>query len=95
MYYFDELERGVAMADESSGCTVYIGNLDEKVTERILYDILMEAGPIVDLYIPKDKDSKQPKGYAFAQYESEEIAEYAVKLFSGFVTLHQKKVKFS
>ncbi|KAG6489480.1 splicing factor 3B subunit 4-like [Zingiber officinale] len=75
--------------------TVYIGNLDEKVSERVLYEILVQVGRIVDLYIPRDKETDRHRGYAFAQYESEEIAEYAVRLFSGLVRLNNKTIKFA
>lgn len=75
-------------------CTVYVGNLDERVSERVLYDILIQVGRIVDLYIPRDRETDRPKGYAFAEYETEEIADYAVKLFSGLVTLYNRTLKF-
>lgn len=71
------------------------GNLDERVTDRVLYDILIQAGRIVDLYIPRDRETEKPKGFAFAEYESEEIANYAVKLFSGLVTLYNRTLKFA
>ncbi|KAG8054552.1 hypothetical protein GUJ93_ZPchr0001g31446 [Zizania palustris] len=76
-------------------CTVYIGNLDEKVTERVLYEILIQPGRVVDLYIPRDKETSRPKGYAFAEYETEEITQYAVQLFSGLVQLYGKTLKFA
>lgn len=74
---------------------VSIGNLDEKVSERVLYEILIQVGRVVDLYIPRDKETNRHKGYAFAEYESEEIADYAVRLFSGLVRLHNKTLKFA
>ncbi|XP_022861502.1 RNA-binding protein 7 [Olea europaea var. sylvestris] len=80
---------------ENPKSSVYVGNLDERVSERVLYDILIQAGRVVDLYIPRDKETDKPKGYAFAQYESEEIAEYAVKLFTGLVTLYNRTLKFA
>nr|XP_016452458.1 PREDICTED: RNA-binding protein 7-like [Nicotiana tabacum] len=80
---------------ESSNCTVYVGNLHERVSDRVLYDILVQAGRIVDLYIPRDKENDKPKGFAFAKYETEQIANYAVKLFSGSVTLYSKTLKFA
>ncbi|PIN11623.1 hypothetical protein CDL12_15779 [Handroanthus impetiginosus] len=80
---------------EKSNSTVYIGNLDERVTDRVLYDILIQAGRVLDLYIPRDRETDKPKGYAFAEYESEEVAEYAVKLFSGLITLYKKTLKFA
>ncbi|KAG0504004.1 hypothetical protein HPP92_004076 [Vanilla planifolia] len=78
-----------------TACTVYIGNLDEKVTERVLYEILIQAGHVVDLYLPQDKESKNHKGFAFAEYETEEVANYAVRLFSGLVRLNNKTLKFA
>lgn len=69
--------------------------MDEKVTERVLYEILIQAGYIVDLHIPRDKESKNHKGFAFAEYETEEVANYAVRLFSGLVRLHNKQLRFA
>ncbi|KAK8457743.1 hypothetical protein SEVIR_3G239400v4 [Setaria viridis] len=77
------------------GCTVFIGNLDDRVPERVLYEILIQVGRVVDLHIPRDKETSRPKGYAFAEYETEEIAQYAVKLFSGLVRLHNKTLRFA
>lgn len=79
----------------TTGILSSTGNLDEKVSDRVLYDILIQAGRVVDLYIPRDKETDKPKGYAFAEYESEEVAEYAVKLFSGLVTLYKRTLRFA
>ncbi|KAM3334161.1 hypothetical protein ACQJBY_028916 [Aegilops geniculata] len=76
-------------------CSVYVGNLDEKVPERVLYEILIQAGHVVDLHIPCDKETGRPKGFAFAEYETEAIAQYAVRLFSGLVRLNGKTLKFA
>lgn len=76
-------------------CTLYVGNLDERVSDRVLYDILIQAGRLVDLYIPRDRETDRPKGFAFAEYETEEIADYAVRLFSGFVTLYNRTLRFA
>ncbi|KAK4800279.1 hypothetical protein SAY86_020766 [Trapa natans] len=75
--------------------SIFIGNVDEKVSERVLYDICIQAGRVVSLYIPRDKETDKPKGFAFAEYESEEIAQYAVKLFSGLVTLYNRTLRFA
>ncbi|KQK06121.1 splicing regulator RBM11 isoform X3 [Brachypodium distachyon] len=77
------------------GCAVFIGNLDEKVPERVLYEILVQVGHVVDLHIPRDKETNRGRGYAFAEYETEEIAQYAVKLFSGLVRLHNRTLRFA
>lgn len=79
----------------NTSCTVYIGNVDERVSDRVLYDILIQAGRVIDLHIPRDKETEKPKGFAFAEYETEEIADYAVKLFSGLVSLYNRTLKFA
>uniref|UniRef100_A0A453G2F5 RRM domain-containing protein n=2 Tax=Aegilops tauschii subsp. strangulata TaxID=200361 RepID=A0A453G2F5_AEGTS len=73
----------------------FVGNLDEKVPERVLYEILIQAGHVVDLHIPCDKETGRPKGFAFAEYETDAIAQYAVRLFSGLVRLNGKTLKFA
>ncbi|KAK8652644.1 hypothetical protein V6N13_126671 [Hibiscus sabdariffa] len=79
----------------NSSCSVYIGNLDERVSDRVLYEILIQAGRVVGLYIPRDKETEKPKGFAFVEYENEDVADYAVKLFSGLVTLYNRTLKFA
>ena len=69
------------------------GNLDERVTDRVLYDILIQAGRVVDLHIPKDKESEKPKGFAFAEYESEGIADYDVRLCLGLCNSLQQNTQ--
>ena len=63
------------------------------MSDRVLYDILIQAGRVVDLYIPRDKETDKPKGFAFAEYESAEVADYAVRLFSGLVSLYNRTLK--
>ncbi|KAM7259224.1 hypothetical protein ACFE04_014965 [Oxalis oulophora] len=70
------------------------GNLDERVSDRVLYDILIQAGRVQGLHVPRDRETDKPKGFAFAEYETDEVADYAVKLFSGLVTLYNKTLKF-
>ncbi|KAI5055980.1 hypothetical protein GOP47_0029501 [Adiantum capillus-veneris] len=75
--------------------TVFIGNLDDKVDERVLYEIMVQAGPLVDIYVPRDKETKRHKGYAFAEFTCERSAQYAVSLFTGIVSLQKKVLRFS
>ncbi|XP_060178334.1 uncharacterized protein LOC132608311 [Lycium barbarum] len=80
---------------ENPNCSVYVGHLDERVSDCVLYNILIQAGHVINLYIPHDKETDKPKGFAFVKYETEEIANYAVKLFSGLVTLYNRTLIFS
>ena len=35
--------------------TIYIGNLDEKMNEELLWEMLLQVGPVVNVHMPKDK----------------------------------------
>ncbi|GFP92002.1 hypothetical protein PHJA_001344300 [Phtheirospermum japonicum] len=44
---------------------------------------MIHAGRVLDIYIPRDRETNKLKGYAFTEYESKEVAAYAFKLFTG------------
>ncbi len=41
--------------DRNQDATVYVGDLDEKVTEELLWEFFLQCGPIVSVHIPRDK----------------------------------------
>ncbi|XP_005988225.1 RNA-binding protein 7 [Latimeria chalumnae] len=62
--------------------TLFVGNLDSKVTEELLFELFLQAGPLVKVKIPKDKDGK-PKQFAFVNFKHEESAPYGMQLLNG------------
>ncbi|XP_035777908.1 RNA-binding protein 7-like [Anopheles albimanus] len=70
--------------------TVWCGNLSEKVTEELLYELFLQAGPVENVKIPRDSDRRQ-RSYAFITYVHECSVEYAIKLFEG-TSLYQRKL---
>ncbi|KAH7424636.1 hypothetical protein KP509_11G016900 [Ceratopteris richardii] len=56
---------------------------------------MIQAGPLLDIHMPRDKETKRHKGYAFAEFTNEKSAQYAVSLFSGLVFLQKKLLRFS
>ncbi|XP_037940910.1 splicing factor 3B subunit 4-like isoform X2 [Teleopsis dalmanni] len=71
--------------------TIYVGNIDFNVSEELLWKIFIDAGPIVNINLPKDSDNKRHKGYGFVEYDSKEGAEYALKIYKG-VKLNGRKI---
>ena len=76
----------------NAASTVYVGNLDEEVNEDLLWELMLQAGPIVSVYIPRDKVSGQMQGYAFVEYKSEEDAEYSLRVMN-MVKLFGKSIR--
>ncbi|XP_012260201.2 RNA-binding protein 7-like [Athalia rosae] len=62
--------------------TVWCGNLSEKVTEDLLYELFLQSGPIQKVSIPKDRDGKQ-RSYGFVTFRHTISVPYALDLFKG------------
>eukprot|EP01117_Protostelium_nocturnum_P018546 TRINITY_DN7778_c0_g1_i3.p1 TRINITY_DN7778_c0_g1~~TRINITY_DN7778_c0_g1_i3.p1 ORF type:complete len:105 (-),score=26.87 TRINITY_DN7778_c0_g1_i3:43-357(-) len=60
---------------------VWVGDLDPQVTDSILWELMIQAGPVKNVHIPKDKLSGMHAGYGFVEFHSEEDADYALLIF--------------
>ena len=74
--------------------TCYVGNLDEKVTEELLWELMIQCGPVANVHMPKDKVTGKHMGYGFVEFRSEEDADYGMKVMS-MVKLFQKPIKLN
>ncbi|KAI4967916.1 hypothetical protein ZWY2020_010580 [Hordeum vulgare] len=59
------------------------GNWDEKIPGRVLYEILIQAGHVVDLYIPCDKETGRPKGLVRLNGKTLKFAEGEIEYVEG------------
>lgn len=62
---------------DASQKTLWVGNLPENITEELLYELFLQAGPLEKVYVPKDKR------YAFIQFKHEESVPYSVRIMDG------------
>ncbi|KAM8795550.1 RNA-binding protein 7 [Eudromia elegans] len=62
--------------------TLFVGNLDPKVTEELIFELFHQAGPVIKVKIPKDRDGK-PKQFAFVNFKHEESVPYGMSLLNG------------
>jgi len=60
-----------------------VGNLPYNTTEHQLQAVLGAAGEIVNVAIPVDRATGRPRGFAFVEFASEEIAQQAITKFDG------------
>jgi len=52
------------------------------MTKEELTQVLSEAGQVVDVYIPTDRVTGRPRGFAFATFSTEQEAQKAISLFN-------------
>lgn len=72
--------------------TCYIGNLDEKATDAIVWELFVQVAPVVSLFIPKDRVNQTHNGFGFIELASEGDADYAAKVLNG-VKLFGKSIR--
>lgn len=68
--------------DDEEKRTIFCANLDQRVTEEILYEVFLQAGPIESVRIPKDNGGRQ-KSFGFITYVHKCTVPYALYLLSG------------
>eukprot|EP00621_Florenciella_sp_RCC1693_P006345 CAMPEP_0182544382 /NCGR_PEP_ID=MMETSP1323-20130603/33055_1 /TAXON_ID=236787 /ORGANISM="Florenciella parvula, Strain RCC1693" /LENGTH=222 /DNA_ID=CAMNT_0024755411 /DNA_START=157 /DNA_END=821 /DNA_ORIENTATION=+ len=81
-----------AIEQRNQEATCYCGNLDEQVEEELLWELMLQAGPVVSLHMPKDKVTASHQGYGFCEFRSEEDADYAIKVMN-MVKLYGKPIR--
>lgn len=62
--------------------SVFIGNLDDKMTEDILWELFTQVGPVVSCHIPRDKQTGEALNFGFVDFTNEVDAEYATKVLN-------------
>eukprot|EP00762_Andalucia_godoyi_P003870 ANDGO_08630.mRNA.1 Splicing factor 3B subunit 4 len=81
--------------DRNPEATLFVASLDTAVDEEILWELFLQCGPLVNVYIPRDKITGEHQGYGFVEFKSAENCEYAlacmnaVKLFSKSIRLNR------
>nr|XP_005991733.1 PREDICTED: splicing factor 3B subunit 4 [Latimeria chalumnae] len=80
------------ISERNQDATVYVGGLDEKVSEPLLWELFLQAGPVVNTHMPKDRITGQHQGYGFVEFLSEEDADYAIKIMN-MIKLYGKPIR--
>jgi splicing factor 3B subunit 4 len=78
--------------EQDKEATVYIGNLDERVTDSLVWELMLQAGRIVNVHLPKDRVTQTHQGYGFVEFQTEEDAEYSAKIMNQ-VRLYGKPIR--
>lgn len=73
--------------------TIYVGNIDTKVTKELLYELFTQVGQVKKVKYPKDKISQEYQGFAFIEFFSTADADYVLNVMNNNVKLYQKVLK--
>lgn len=76
--------------DEEQLRTLWCGGVNEQCDEEVLYELFQNAGPLEKVTIPKDRETKRQKNFAFIVFQHEESVKFAYELFNGTELFRQK-----
>jgi len=62
----------------------FVGNLDFHTTRDQLESLFSEVGEIRDVFLPMDRATARPRGFAFVEFATEEAAEQAIEKFNDY-----------
>src|SRR5437016_12226534 len=63
---------------------VFVGNLDFKTSRDEVQNLFSQVGTIKDVFLPTDRESGRPRGFAFVEFESDDDAQKAIQKFDGY-----------
>ncbi|KFH47570.1 Spliceosome-associated protein-like protein [Hapsidospora chrysogenum ATCC 11550] len=78
--------------EQDKDATVYIGNIDERATPAMVYEIMLQMGPIHNIHMPRDRVTQTHQGFGFVEFRTPADAEYAANVMNG-VKLYGKSLR--
>lgn len=87
-----ELEKGIPFEaswhqEYKSSSYVYVGGLDDRLTEGDVIAVMSQFGEIVHCDYSRDPKTGKPRGFAFVAYEDQRSTVLAVDNLTGFKLL--------
>src|SRR3982751_4447186 len=62
---------------------LFVGNLPYTATEAELREHFTAVGPLSYIYLPTDRETGKPRGFAFIEYNDRSQAEEAIRRFNN------------
>ena len=78
--------------DRNPDATVYVGGLDTRCTEEIIWELFLQCGPVLNVHFPRDKITNEHSSYGFVEFKSEDDADYAIKIMH-MIKLYGRAIK--
>ena len=70
--------------EASISVKIYVGNLNYDTTQSELELLFSEVGQVVEAFLPADRDTGRPRGFAFVEFIDEMAVQKAVEKFDGY-----------
>ena len=61
-----------------------MGNLNFRTVQDEIRSLFSEVGEVVDVFLPSDRETGRPRGFAFVEFSDEASARAAIQRFDGY-----------
>jgi RNA recognition motif-containing protein len=62
---------------------LFVGGIPFRMGESELRELFSQAGEVASVFIPKDKETRRPRGFAFVEMEDEKRVQKAIDMFDN------------
>jgi RNA recognition motif-containing protein len=63
---------------------VFVGNLNFNTSREELETLFSQVGKPRDVFMPNDRETGRPRGFAFVEFETDDEANNAIEKFNGY-----------
>ena len=70
-------------AEANAPLRLFVGRLSREVNEDLLRETFSEHGEVVDFHMPTDRETGNPRGFAFVTISPKSAGEAAIKALNG------------
>lgn len=61
---------------------LFVGGIPYRTTDAELEELFSQAGDVVSVFIPTDRETRRPRGFAFVEMADEAAAQKAIEMFN-------------
>lgn len=62
---------------------LFVGGIPFRATEEELRQLFSQAGEVVSVFIPMERETRRPRGFAFVEMADDAAAEKAISMFDN------------
>jgi RNA recognition motif-containing protein len=63
---------------------VFVGNLNFRTMQDEIQSLFSEVGEVIEVFLPSDRMTGRPRGFAFVEFADEATATAAIQRFDGY-----------
>jgi RNA recognition motif-containing protein len=62
---------------------LFVGGIPYRTSDEELRQLFAQAGEVVSVFIPMDRETQRPRGFAFVEMADDAGADKAISMFDG------------